>query len=81
MKTVNMHEAKTDLSRLVRELREGVQQEVIIALDGVPAARLLPYGPPPPRVLGIDRGLIKIAPDFDSPNDEIAAMFEGRDAR
>jgi len=77
MKTVNMHEAKTGLSRLVRELREGVEPEVVIAIDGVPAARLLVYGAAPRRVLGADRDLVKIADDFDAPNDAITALFEG----
>jgi len=78
MKTVNMHEAKTALSRLVRDLREGVEPEIAIAIDGVPSARLLPYGSPPPRALGVDRGLVRIEPDFDAPNAAIADLFEGR---
>jgi prevent-host-death family protein len=77
VKTVNMHQAKTELSRLVRDVREGAEPEIVIAVDGVPAARLVPYGALPRRVLGIDRGLVKIASDFDAPNDEIAALFEG----
>lgn len=78
MKIVNMHEAKSSLSRLVREVSTGIETEVVIACDGVPVARLVPLGAPPRRRLGMDHGLVKIADDFDAPNAEIAAMFEGR---
>jgi len=81
MKTVTMHEAKTHLSRFVRELREGHEPEIIIAVGDIPAARLVPYQGPARRVLGLDRGLIKIADDFDAMNDEIADLFEGSPPR
>lgn len=77
MKTINMHEAKSQLSSLVRDLREGTESEIVIALAGQPAAKLVPAGAPPSRQLGPDRGLITIAPDFDAVNAEIAALFEG----
>ena len=70
-----MHEAKTNLSALVREVREGA--EVVICVSGRPAARLVPVADMPRRQLGVDRGLIAIGPDFDQVNDEIAALFEG----
>jgi prevent-host-death family protein len=71
-----MHEAKTTLSALVREVRTGRQREIVIAVDGEPAAKLVPYGAPPRRSLGVDEGLVKIADDFDEPNTAIAALFE-----
>lgn len=77
MVIVNMHEAKTRLSRLVKDVREGVSAEVIIAVDGVPAARLLPFDSPPARQLGLDRGLVVLSPDFDEPDADIARAFEG----
>ncbi|MBV8582320.1 MAG: type II toxin-antitoxin system prevent-host-death family antitoxin [Candidatus Eremiobacteraeota bacterium] len=77
MKTVNMHEAKSNLSGLVREVREGSEREIVICLAGRPAAKLVPVAGPPRRQLGIDRGLIAIAPDFDAANSEITALFEG----
>ncbi|MEO6989934.1 MAG: type II toxin-antitoxin system prevent-host-death family antitoxin [Candidatus Baltobacteraceae bacterium] len=79
MKTVNMHEAKTHLSRLVQAVREGSEREVVIAVGGVPAARLVPYTGPPRRLLGIDRGLVAMADDFDAPDARIAAWFEGEE--
>ena len=77
MKTVNMHEAKSSLSRLVDDVRKGLEEEVIIAVGGTPAARLVPYEGPPKRVLGIDSGLVTMSSDFDSDNDKIADLFEG----
>ena len=71
-----MHEAKTELSRFVRELREGREREVIIAINGTPAARLVPYDRAPLRALGVDRGLVHISDDFDAANAAIAATFE-----
>jgi prevent-host-death family protein len=73
-KTINMHEAKTHLSRLVQELRDGQEREVIIAVSGKPCARLVPYTPKK-RVLGIDRGFVSVGPDFRTADKEIAALF------
>jgi len=78
MKRVNMHEAKTNLSGLVREVREGSETEVVICVAGRPAAKIVPITGRPTRKLGVDRGLISIAPDFDAVNEEITALFEGR---
>ena len=76
MKTVNMHEAKTQLSALVRDVRAGIEPEIVIALAGEPAAKLVPIGKPVARRLGPDRGLITIADDFDGVDAEIATLFE-----
>ena len=64
-KTVNVHDAKTHLSRLLVEVENGA--EVTIARAGRPIARLVPAGPRAPRELGLERGQIWIAPDFDAP--------------
>ena len=76
-----MHEAKTHLSRFVREIREGQEPEIIIAVGNTPAARLVPYLGSSRRVLGIDRGLIEIADDFDAADAQIADLFEGNAPR
>ena len=72
---VNIHEAKTHLSRLLRQVAAG--QTVVIARDGVPVARLERVDAPGPgRVPGQDAGLITIRSDFDDPlPDEIGAAF------
>jgi prevent-host-death family protein len=77
MKSVNMHDAKSNLSSLVREVREGSEPEIIICLSGQPVAKLVPVAEAPRRQLGVDRGRITIGPDFDAVNPEITALFEG----
>ena len=66
--TVNIHEAKTHLSRLVERVEAG--EEVVIARAGRPVARLVPYrARTSPRTPGQWRGLVSIAPDFDRTDD------------
>jgi len=68
---VNMHEAKTTLSRLVERALAG--EEVIIARNGKPLVRLVPVAhKPQPRVPGRLKGQIWISPDFEFTADEIA---------
>jgi prevent-host-death family protein len=63
---VNMHEAKTRLSELVAAAESG--EEVVIARDGKPAARLVAVvDEHPPVRLGALAGEIELAEDFDAP--------------
>ncbi|MDQ2679832.1 MAG: type II toxin-antitoxin system Phd/YefM family antitoxin [Candidatus Eremiobacteraeota bacterium] len=71
-----MHSAKTNLSRLVEEIRSGAETEIIIAKGDKPAARLVPYKKTD-RLFGFDKGLFEIPADFDEPCPEIEAMFYG----
>jgi prevent-host-death family protein len=64
MVQVNVYEAKTHLSRLLRRVRAG--EDVIIADAGRPVARLVPIVAEGPRPLGGDEG-VWIADDFDAP--------------
>ncbi len=76
-KTVNIHEAKTHLSRLLTRVERG--DEIIIARAGRPIARLLPFDPlhKPAPILGGARGQVWIADDFDAPlPDDLLAQFE-----
>lgn len=77
-KTVNIYEAKTHLSRLVDEASAG--EEIVIARHGHPVARLVPLAEKSKekRPLGLARGQIWIAPDFDETPEELIAAFEGR---
>ena len=69
---VNMHEAKTRLSELVAAAERG--EEVLIARDGKPAARLVAIvNGHPPVQLGVLSGQIELAPDFDEPLPEFEA--------
>ena len=77
MRIVNIHTAKTHLSRLLEEVAAG--EEIVIAKAGKPVARLLPYAPrQEPRQPGLMKGKIWIADDFDDPlPEEIMAAFRG----
>lgn len=75
MDSVNIHEAKTHLSRLIERVEAG--EEVVIARAGRPVARLVPYGTRSrPREPGAWRGQVWISPDFDAVNADIAELFE-----
>lgn len=77
MKLVNIHEAKTHLSKLIEEVRAG--EEVVIAKAGEPVADLKPHRP--------GRGSVRIGglageiefddADFEKPDREIEALFYG----
>jgi prevent-host-death family protein len=76
-RTVNIHEAKTHLSRLVEEVGEG--EEIVIAKAGRPVARLVPVTQARARrKLGWLKGKLTVPDDFDAPlPDEVLADFEG----
>ena len=79
MQTVNIHAAKTHLSRLVDAAANG--EEIVIARAGKPVARLVPLAAPErrKRVLGTLAGKLNVSDDFDAPlPDDLLAMFEGR---
>lgn len=75
---INIHEAKTHLSKIVDDVAAGA--EVIIAKAGKPMARLSPINAPvQPKKLGLLKGKIKVPDDFNAPLDEeVIADFEGR---
>ena len=75
---VNIHQAKTHLSRIVDEAAAG--REVIIAKAGRKVARLVPIERKPrPKTLGGLKGRIKVPNDFNTPLDpSVIAAFEGR---
>ena len=74
--TVNIHEAKTNFSKLLAQAISG--EEVIIAKAGTPIARLVPFTEKPlRRVPGTAIGKIIIAEDFDAPlPDDVLETFE-----
>lgn len=76
MRKVNLHFAKTHLSRLVDEALGG--EEVVIARDGTALVKLTPVeATGKQRLLGKDQGKIVIAEDFDAPMPELEALFYG----
>lgn len=78
MEQVNIHQAKTNLSKLLEKVQDG--QEVIISKAGKPIAKLVPFNPAASsRKLGLMKGKIRIAADFDAPlPDNIIEEFEGQ---
>jgi len=77
--TVNIYEAKTQLSRIIDRAAAG--EDIVISRNGKPVARLCQLGPVTRTVeFGVLRGRIKVAPDFDAPlPEDILAAFEGQD--
>ena len=65
MREVGVHEAKTHLSKLLREVEGGA--EILILRGNEPVARLVPARLRAPRAIGIDRGLFTVPDDFDAP--------------
>ncbi|MGQ0570342.1 MAG: type II toxin-antitoxin system Phd/YefM family antitoxin [Armatimonadota bacterium] len=78
MRTVNMHDAKTHLSRLVDQASAG--EEILLAKAGKPVARLGPLqAVPRRRRLGALAGRLTVPDDFDAPlPEDVLADFEGR---
>ena len=75
MKEVNIHEAKTHLSRLLNRVASG--EEVVISRAGKPIARLVPIRIPVTRQLGRDVGVFTVPEDFERPlSEDILADFE-----
>lgn len=72
---VNMHQAKTHLSRLVDRAAAG--EEIVIGRAGRPVARLIAYRPAVThRQLGAWKGRVWMAPDFDESDGEITRLFQ-----
>ena len=78
MSTVNIHQAKTHLSRLVAAIKSGAEAEVIIAQNGVPAARLVPLVKKPTIKWGLAKGKFAVPDSIDALNPEIESMFSGQ---
>ncbi|MEX0784073.1 MAG: type II toxin-antitoxin system prevent-host-death family antitoxin [Dehalococcoidia bacterium] len=75
MTQVSVHEAKTHLSRLLREVERG--EEVVIARDGEPVAKLVPLARRRVPQLGMDEGKgFKVPEDFNKLDDDLLDLFE-----
>jgi prevent-host-death family protein len=77
MKQVNVHEAKTDLSKLLEQVEDG--ERIIIARAGKPVAVLSRYEPKANRRGGQFAGQVKLADDFDALPPDIQRAFDGED--
>jgi antitoxin (DNA-binding transcriptional repressor) of toxin-antitoxin stability system len=76
---VNMHDAKTNLSRLVAAVESGEAGEVEIARAGVVVARLVPPRPAAARRPGAWAGRVRIGAEFGQLPDTVAAALSGED--
>jgi prevent-host-death family protein len=78
MPTVNILEAKSNLSRLVQAVETGAEAEIIIARNGRPAARLVALTPAVTgKRIGIAKGRFQVPDDIDADAAAIAALFSG----
>ena len=75
---IDVHKAKAKLSELVRDAEAG--KRVVISRRGRPVVQLVPIQHRRSLKFGMDRSLIKIAPDFDVLPEEVLRDFEGRDS-
>jgi prevent-host-death family protein len=78
--TVNLYDAKTNLSKLVERAAAG--EEIVIAKAGKPKAKLVPYEPPRKKRIGGQNllGITYMADDWDGPlPPEIQKYFDGED--
>jgi antitoxin (DNA-binding transcriptional repressor) of toxin-antitoxin stability system len=79
MQTVNILQAKSTLSKLVEAIESGSEEEVIIARNGRPAAKLVPmesvgHG----QRIGLAKGRFIAPTSIDISNEQIAALFTGQ---
>jgi len=80
MTTVNMLQAKNNLSKLVDAVESGVETEIVIARNGRPAARLVPLGSKKTGIrLGVAKGKFTVPDNIDEDNEEIAKLFYGEE--
>jgi antitoxin (DNA-binding transcriptional repressor) of toxin-antitoxin stability system len=75
---VNILEAKTNLSNLVRLIETGKEERIIIARYGKPVVKMVLYNDVPvSKRIGVAKGKLKSPDDLDQYSDEIAGMFGG----
>lgn len=78
MLQVNMHEAKTDLSKLVHQLETRSQDTILIARDGTPVVQMTLLKPSPAKQrIGVAKGSFTVPDEFDSWDAEVGDLFEG----
>ncbi len=78
MRSVNIFEAKTTLSKLIEAIESGREDEIRIARNGRPAARLVPLSTQPVgKRLGVAEGKFVVPDSIDGDNEMVHRMFEG----
>jgi antitoxin (DNA-binding transcriptional repressor) of toxin-antitoxin stability system len=75
---VNVFQAKTELSRLISALENGEEEEIVIARNGKPVARLLRWSAKASKKrVGVAKGIFSVPEDFGADDAAIAALFSG----
>lgn len=77
MTTYNMLDAKNNLSKICRMLTDGDEDFVVVANNGKPVAKIIPYNNEPKKRIGILENKFKYSDSFDEYNDEISKMIFG----
>ncbi len=76
MMQINIKEAKTNLSKLLRLVETKNQDEIFIARNGKPIAKIVPIKEEPvSNRIGVAEGKFEVPDDFDAGNEEIALML------
>lgn len=76
MEPVNVYEAKTDFSHLLRLIESGSESSITISRAGKPIAELIPFRSKARHRFGVAKGEVLYLGDFDEANEEIAALFQ-----
>lgn len=77
MNPINMLQAKSTLSKLVEALEQGRESEIVIARNGRPVARLVPFQRHvTDKRIGVAKGRFEVPDDIDVDNPKIARLFK-----
>lgn len=75
---VNVLEAKTEFSKLIRLIESKREDSIIVARNGKPIVKIVPVEHAPvSKRIGVAKGKFAVPDDFDADNEEIAAMLTG----
>lgn len=78
MSTVNIHEAKSTLSKLIEQIETGADEEIVIARNGRPVARLTRLAAARPgKRIGVAKGRFEVPDSIDADNAVVARLFRG----
>lgn len=78
MSQVNVFQAKTEFSKLLARIEDGTEEEIVVARNGKPVARLVRWdGPDSRQRIGIAKGLFRVPDDFDQDDRLIEGLFGG----
>jgi prevent-host-death family protein len=79
MSTLTLFDVKTHLSRIVEELVEGKEDQVVISRRGKPVVRMIPVRKADTsKRIGLARGRFKVPDNIDGANETIASLFAGQ---